>query len=227
MPNTSAHLRLLLSELKELRESCLDTEREFAVAVGEACPQSSLSVQNLLHYLALRKHDLRDLQARLAATGLSSLGRAEPSVLAGLDAVIAILEAAQCADGTVPLPAASCVRFETGPAILAERADQLLGAAPQGRTVRIIVTMPSEAAVSYSLIRDLVNQGMDVMRVNCAHDSEREWAGMIDHLRRANLELGKHCKVLMDLSGPKLRTGPCTAAIEWLAGMWPGIPAAK
>ena len=31
---------------------------------------------------------------------------------------------------------------------------------------------------------------------------------MIGNLQRANKKLGKHCKVLMDLAGPKLRTGP-------------------
>jgi len=74
--------------------------------------------------------------------------------------------------------------------------------------VRIMVTMPSEAAGSYDLVHDLVNAGMDIMRVNCAHDSQVEWSAMIDNLHRANKKLGKHCKVLMDLAGPKLRTGP-------------------
>ena len=49
------------------------------------------SARNLLHYLALRRHDLRSLQLRLAALGLSSLGRAESSVLATLDGVLQAL----------------------------------------------------------------------------------------------------------------------------------------
>ena len=89
---TSPQITRLLAELKELRESCLAMEREFDASIAEACPQSRRSVQNLLHYLALRKHDLRDLQSRLAALGLSSLGRSESSALAGVEAVIAILE---------------------------------------------------------------------------------------------------------------------------------------
>ena len=71
-----------------------------------------------------------------------------------------------------------------------------------------MVTMPSEAAESYELVKGLVEAGMDVMRVNCAHDSEREWESMIAHMRRANQESGKHCKAQIDLAGPKLRTGP-------------------
>ena len=92
VPTTSTHISGLLAELKELRESCLAMEQEFGASIAEACPQSRRSVENFLHYLALRKHDLRDLQSRLAALGLSSLGRSESSVLAGLEAVIAILE---------------------------------------------------------------------------------------------------------------------------------------
>ncbi len=100
------------------------------------------------------------------------------------------------------------VNFATGPSLLAEHANDLLGPIPKGRAVRIMVTMPSEAAQSYDLVKGLVDAGMDVMRVNCAHDGEHEWECMIAHMRRANQESGKHCKVLMDLGGPKLRTGP-------------------
>jgi len=103
---------------------------------------------------------------------------------------------------------ADCIDFETGPAILGKQAAQLLGPVPEGRAVRVMVTMPSEAAQSYELVKSLLDAGMDVMRVNCAHDSESEWESMIAHLRRATEESGKHCKVQMDLAGPKLRTGP-------------------
>jgi pyruvate kinase len=218
---TSSQIRTLLAELEQLRESCLDMEQKFGVSIAEAWPQSRRSVQNLLHYLALRQHDLRDLQSRLSALGLSSLGRSEASVLAGLDAVISILRAA-AGERTLddPKPAFPCVDFKTGPALLAEQADHLLGPVPHGRAVRVMVTMPSEAAQSYELIKGLVEAGMDVMRVNCAHDSEREWESMIGYMRRANQESEKHCRVLMDLAGPKLRTGPIQAGnqvMRWRA----------
>jgi pyruvate kinase len=48
---------------------------------------------------------------------------------------------------------------------------------------------------------------MNVMRVNCAHDDAAAWRGMVENLRRAESEVGRPCKVLMDLGGPKLRTG--------------------
>ena len=47
---------------------------------------------NLSHYIALREHDLTDLQYRLAARGLSSLGRSESHVAQALDTLIATLK---------------------------------------------------------------------------------------------------------------------------------------
>ena len=116
-------------------------------------------MQNLLHYLALRKHDLRDLQSRLAALGLSSLGRSESNALAGVEAVIAVLESLAEGHCDDPSPRAACVDFKTGPAILAEHAGNLLGPVPKGRAVRVMVTMPSEAAQSYELVKGLVETG--------------------------------------------------------------------
>jgi pyruvate kinase len=223
MPVTATPTEIsgLLTELKELRESCFATEKEFGSSIVAACPQSSRSVQNLLDYVALRKHDLRDLQSRLAALGLSSLGRSESSALAGIEAVIAVLESLTGERSIDPAPHAPCVDFKTGPAILAEQAEHLLGPAPRGRAVRVMVTMPSEASQSYKLVKGLVDTGMDVMRVNCAHDTEREWEYMIAHMRRANQESGKCCKVLMDLAGPKLRTGAIRRGhhvVRWRVG---------
>ena len=47
-------------------------------------PRAPFSARNMLHYWAIRQCDLRDLQARLTAYGLSSLGRSEPHVAATL-----------------------------------------------------------------------------------------------------------------------------------------------
>jgi pyruvate kinase len=71
-----------------------------------------------------------------------------------------------------------------------------------------MVTMPSEAADDYTLVHALLQRGMDCMRINCAHDTAAAWARMIEHLRRAEQALGRSCRVVMDLAGPKLRTGP-------------------
>lgn len=166
------------------------------------------SARNLVHYLHLRQQDLRSLQMRLAALGLSSLGRAESHVLATVDTVLDVLHALS-GQPWEPLASMASVRdFAHGQQLLEQHAGDLLGAAEPGRNVRIMVTMPSEAADSPRLIHDLLAQGMDCIRINCAHDDAATWARMIKHLRRAERALGNTCKVVMDLGGPKLRTGP-------------------
>lgn len=205
MAATSSQISRLVAELNELRDACLAMEKEFESQIAEAPAQSRRSVQNFVHYLALRRHDLRDLQSRLAALGLLPPGRSESNVMPAIEAVISILEA--LAGCETPRTTASNA-LKTGPATLAKNADDLLGAAPKGRAVRIMVTMPGEAAHAYELVKSLVENGMDVMRINCAHDGESAWEAMIGHLRRANEETGRQCRVQMDLAGPTLRTGP-------------------
>jgi pyruvate kinase len=187
------------------------------MVAGPAMPQQRLeevhanyrdSARNLLHYLALRRRDLRPLQLRLAALGLSSLGRAESHVLATVDAVLDVLHRLVGDDWRPPEPGEGCVDFAAGQRLLAEHTDSLLGPALPERGVRIMVTMPSEAGDDYTLVHDLLKQGMDCMRINCAHDDAATWARMIEHLRRAEQSLGRSCRVMMDLAGPKLRTGP-------------------
>lgn len=163
------------------------------------------SATNLLHYLLLRRVDLREAQRGLASLGLSSLGRAESHVRDGLTAVRRALALMSATEWTPP--GDPTLTLQDGTALLARHADALFGRRPQQRQVRIMVTMPTEAAQDYAFVRDLVAAGMDCMRVNCAHDGPDEWARMVAHLRRAAVEVGRECTVSMDLAGPKLRTG--------------------
>jgi len=99
------------------------------------------------------------------------------------------------------------VNFHGGQTLLARHAETLLGMPAGKRSVRIMVTMPTEAATNPALVRDLLAAGMDVMRINCAHDGPETWAAIAANLRRAQRELGRDCKIHADLGGPKLRTG--------------------
>lgn len=166
------------------------------------------SARNLLHYLALRRRDLRQAQQQLAAQGLSSLGRSESHVMQNLEAVLGALHRLADPTGHAPEWSRSRVGFEGGQQLLQEHTRALLGPKPRRRRVRIMVTMPSTAADDYDLVRDLLAHGMDCMRVNCAHDGPAAWSRMIDHLRRARRETRRGCRVLMDLPGPNPRTGP-------------------
>ena len=163
---------------------------------------------NLLHYLALRRRDIRELQERLGELGLSRLGRSESGVMHAVESIIGVL--ARLAGVTVDptSTSGSAAPRRSGRRLLARNTDLLLGPEPSGRAVRVMVTMPTEAASDYELVRDLLACGMDCMRINCAHDAEPQWASMISNLRKAEVETGRRCRVHMDVAGSKLRTGP-------------------
>jgi pyruvate kinase len=49
---------------------------------------------------------------------------------------------------------------------------------------------------------------MDIARINCAHDTAAQWGSMSVRVRKAARRTGRSVRILMDLGGPKLRTGP-------------------
>lgn len=165
-----------------------------------------LSAVNLAHYLALRRRDLRPLQTELMTWGLSSLGRAEARVMPNLDAVIHTLGMATQGEITKLPPRPHANSFFRGERILERQTNAVFGQAPKNRWVRIMVTLPTEAADDYPFVRDLLLRGTNVVRINCAHDSPEMWSKMIDHVRRAEFDTHQKCKVHMDLGGPKNRT---------------------
>jgi len=206
-PPPASEQESLARELDALR-SDLALQSEHTRAARMALPAwRQHSAENLVHYLALRNHDLRPLQERLASLGLSSLGRAEPHVMATLDAVLHNLN---CLIGAKPCPPPALDE----PGLMHASQDQLekntaglLGDRPDGRQTHIMVTLPAEAADDYMLLYRLLESGMNCARINCSHDDPEAWLKMIHHLRDAERATGRPCRVLMDLGGPKLRTG--------------------
>ena len=164
------------------------------------------SARNLAYYIALRRHELRGLQLELMPWGLSSLGRCEARVLENLDAVIATLtqlEAGAEAPRGDPDPRA----YFQGYDLLRLQSEAVLGPTPANRDVRIMVTLPAKAAIDYGPVSWTSSRGgMDVARINCAHDDPRAWRAMAAHVRRAATETGRSCRVCMDIGGPRART---------------------
>lgn len=207
----------LIDELAAIRESLTALETKFADQLGEIHPTFKYGARNLLHYLAFRSHDIRALQDRLAALGLSSLGRSEGHVMATVSSVLALL---RCLAGLPVDEVASNtsgLTFAAGTSLLGTHTESLFGPRPSHRPVRIMVTAGNELAEDYLLVRDLLRHGMECMRINCAHDDSNIWSRMIEHLQRARRELGTDCKILMDLGGPKLRTGPIEDGPQMIA----------
>ena len=199
----------LIAAISELREHAFALEETWAGSVAKVHPGRRVSALNLVHYLALRQVDIRELQPQLASLGLSRLGRSEAHTVGSLNAVLTALYA--LAGRTSPGFAPGPVTINEGSSLLAENAQELLGTTSPGRQARIMVTMPTEAASKPELLRDLLLAGMDVMRINCAHDGRDAWLAMIANLRAAERTTGLSCRVYADLAGPKLRTGELRA----------------
>ncbi|MGJ3265089.1 MAG: pyruvate kinase [Salinarimonas sp.] len=202
-----ANARTLLAELEALRDEVARAGRaryETGRADVDRTP-FAVGALNLAHYLALRKHDHRALQRELMLRGLSSLGRLESRVLATLDAAIVAL-AALCGEPT-RRRAPSRRQFFRGETRLRAATDRLFGPARCERQGRILVTLPSEAATDPGIAIGLARAGADALRINCAHDDPEAWRAMIAHARAAEAATGRRLRILMDIAGPKIRTG--------------------
>ena len=194
-------LKQIADALTAVRTDMLDAERRFADHWQRLPVSRRESARNLLHYVAMRQRDIRALQTQLAARGLSSLGRAESGVLSSLDTVASVVRRLQGEDA-VAAAVESGIQIGRGREVLDAHTRELLGSDPRGRNVRIMVTMPPEAAHDYQLVRGLLASGMD---------DEAAWERMLGYLDRARRELDRPCRVLVDIAGPKLRTGPVEA----------------
>jgi pyruvate kinase len=163
------------------------------------------SALNLAFYLALRSHDLRALQHDLLPLGLSSLGRSEARAIANLDAVIASLGRICNKDKSELINYPSQKMFFYGDKLLNHNTTLIFGGTPALCYTHIMVTLPTEAAYDYTIIHDLLKAGMDSARINCAHDTPAIWLKMITHIHHAERDIGRNCKIYMDLGGPKSR----------------------
>ena len=191
----------LYADVHQQTQNWLKQNPRFAV------PNSSASSAiNLAQFLALRQHELRELQDELSCLGLSSLGRGESGVFDNLRQVIKLLSYSL---GKIPPDLETDVNHISGAlgrTILKQNTRDLFGPAPPSRDVYIMVTMPDEAAEDYLLVKALLMNGMNCARINCAHGNRQTWLAMIEQVQRASVETGLDCRIAMDLAGQKIRT---------------------
>jgi pyruvate kinase len=214
-PHAPADRSIQTAELSRLLDSLHQLQRRIEAGAharlrqfGTDNPSLGLdpSVRNLLHYLEFRSLDQRLLQRMLTEQGLSSLGRCEAHVSDAIQRVVRMVQLALRTEDVLPAPD-DAMTFEQGQTLLARNTERLLGPALPRRRVHIMVTLPTEAATDYSLVQRLMAGGMDVARINCAHDDSATWLAMATHVRRAASELGCVCRIAADLAGHKIRTG--------------------
>jgi len=88
---------------------------------------------------------------------------------------------------------------------------------PTDRQTKIIATI-GPATESEEMLRSLIMEGVDVMRLNMAHASH-EWIKQItQRIRKVGQELNREPAILMDVKGPEIRTGYLSASIDLKRG---------
>jgi len=187
--------QLTVLEAKMLAEC--DKRKQLLDAIH---PEQFSAARNLIHYLVLRNEDIRPLQDLLHINGLSSLASSESHIRRQLQSIRERLgheydknEIETC-DYTFSLKEIS------------KKSEMLFGSKPHPLQPHIMVTFDTSFAENYSIIKSLLQNGMNVARINCAHDDEVTWSRMIHHLKRASRHTGITCKIYMDLAGPKFRS---------------------
>ncbi|XAR52234.1 Pyruvate kinase [Bertholletia excelsa] len=223
----------LLDKLKAVQFHALAMEQWNASQL-ELCQRRYLaSAVNLIHYLALKSLDVDQLSEDHPCIDLLNLETVNSCVIASLSAGIQILESLksnssngkESVDEVISIDERLYKQKREGFTIKAMRKkasfnkETLLGPLRDKRTNHIMVTVGQEALESETFMPDLLKAGTTIVRINCAHGDPSVWSEIIRRVKRTSQMLEKPCRILMDLAGPKLRTGkmkagPCVMKIS-------------
>jgi pyruvate kinase len=194
----------LRASLLALISAVEDEEAARRAHIEAVLPKHRLSATNLAHYIGLRKQDLHRLQLELAAVGLSSLGRSEGHVRDTLLRLVAWLSGAR-GDAMTP-DTDERLDWAKAERILHANTRTLFGPRPRDRHVYIMVTAPRAEQATGAWADALIKAGADLLRINGARESPREWQAIASTFKSRAFALGKPGRIVVDLPGPKLRT---------------------
>jgi pyruvate kinase len=163
-------------------------------------PHNKASACNLLQYLSLRKFDIRELQDKLHEKGLSSLASSESHIHRQLQEIM------QRVGVRIPAVKLNKCDLHFASNKLHKRSQDLFGLKKDQKQSAIMITLDHSFAEDEHYFIQLLKEGMNVARINCAHDDVTIWKQMIATLQKS-CESGNYtCKIYMDLAGPKIRT---------------------
>ena len=194
---TSAAITEIKQQLEELERKMQDEVRSRDLLFNEIHPKQQQAAKNFLHYLTLRNEDIRELQDKLHIAGLSSLASSESHIHSQLQSILQRL-GKEYSDEELE----SC-DYSFSKKEISNKSKLLFGEKTDTVIPYIMVTFDSSFAENYGVIKTLLQNGMNVARINCAHDDEAIWSRMIHLLKRACHRTGLSCKIYMDLAGPK------------------------
>jgi pyruvate kinase len=199
------HLEEIIVKLEDVLTTAEKLTLTYAEDLDKIHPAYKLSAKNLILYLAFRQLDFEKIKETLESFGISQLTKDERHIQSSIEAVINNIRKILFPDSDIENIATE--KFREGYNFQKINTTSLLGPEIADRITRIMVTLPSDAAYDFDLVLGLLKANINCFRINCAHDTKEEWKMMVDNIQRAKMETGKECRICMDLSGPKFRTG--------------------
>lgn len=189
-----------LKELIELREHILTHSPKVSNEV-----KNYKSLTNMYHYVSMRCLDITNLQDNLTKLGLSSLGRSQSHVMDTIEKAITILSNSLTKD--TALVENDFVTFDEAQELLLKNSELFGENKNHEFQTKIMITLPSEASTNKTLIEDLAKSGVNLFRINTAHDNPNAWSAMAETIKEINSNNKDKIKIYVDLAGPKIRTG--------------------
>ena len=196
----------MLARAEEIIAACRTFENKYKELLLKVHPENKASAKNLIHYLAYRSLNTKKLYSFLNANGLGAFKDIEDNVMGNLTLIRQLLYILAGKNKTVLHKNRVFPSIESN--AYQEKLNLLFGDKDnKGRSTRIMVTQPSLAAHRPSLMEEMMDCGMNCIRINCAHDNQNEWEKMICHSKRIATKKKRNIAITMDLAGPKIRTG--------------------
>ena len=81
------------------------------------------------------------------------------------------------------------------------------------RRAKIIATI-GPASQEVDALEKLISAGLDVARINMSHGTHEYHKKSIENIRQASVNVNKEVAILMDLQGPKIRTGKLKKSLQ-------------
>ena len=192
--------------LGDILEKMNAMETAYSMELAGVHPVYKQSSRNLIHYLALRTFEIDELDDNLKRLGLPEVSAVESYVKRSVLNLRHLINSLLGHPGQIP--ASRSISLEQSEQFSKKNTKLLFGYKSKNRRTRIMVTLPNTAAEDLEFVRNLLANGMNCARINCAHDDPDTWRKMIENVKEASRLERKQCKITMDLAGPKLRTGP-------------------
>jgi pyruvate kinase len=206
MSTNRERITKIKQQIDKIIEKLLEVEKTYEEEINNVNPIYNRSALNLVHYLGLRSFDVDKLQVELRDLGFPSLSNVEAHVMRSLLSISSLLS--HFLGEPEVAKRKGIISIKKSQKILTRNTKLLFGYKSRKRRTRIMVTLPNTAADNYQFINRLMSIGMNSARINCAHDNPEIWAKMISNIKKSSSSLSVNCKIMMDLGGPKLRTGP-------------------